>query len=142
MNVIDDDILINIRKRLAVFKATNCLPQSRKTGSAIVPPSTPVSESSVDRGRSINIPSAIGRKRSFNSINGLLLLSKRTCSSSPTKKTTNPIQLNRVRRRVVLDYGKPVCNARSLVAMLAALKGFMEAQRGCAYFCPANQGRV
>jgi hypothetical protein len=118
---IDDDVEANIRKRLDISKATNYISQNRKTGSSMMPP-TPTSQNSTERGRSANIPVAMGRKRSSNFINMPLPSSKRQCSSSPTKQSTRSEHLNRVHRRVIVqDYGKPIHMASSRAGMLAAL---------------------
>ncbi|KAJ9609297.1 hypothetical protein H2204_015572, partial [Knufia peltigerae] len=124
---IDDDVQTNIRKVLDISKAANFLSQSRKTESSILPPSTPVSLESTGRGRSFKVPSSIGRKRSSSSINAPIPPGKRTCSTSPTKKTISLTLLNRVHRRVIVsDYGKPIYQASSCAIMLAALEGWVK----------------
>jgi len=115
---INDDVQANIRKGLDISKAANYTFQNRRTGSSMMPPSTPVSQDSIDRGRSFNVPSSIGTS---------LPTGKRPCSSSPTKKTMSPALLNRVHRRVVAqDCGKPIYRASSRAGMLAALEGCIE----------------
>jgi Fungal protein kinase len=129
---IDDDVLVNIRKGLDISKATNYHSQTRKTVSSMISSSTQAPQSSQERGRSTNVPSAIGRKRSSSSINAPLPFSKRPCSSSPTKNVMNPIPLNRVHRRVIVcDFGKHIYQASSRAAMLAALEGCIEGERDC-----------
>lgn len=124
---INADVQANIRKGLDISKAANYTFQNRRTGSSMMPPSTPVSQDSIDRGRSFNVPSSIGRKRSSSSIGTSLPTGKRPCSSSPTKKTMSPALLNRVHRRVVVqDCGKPIYRASSRAGMLAALEGRIE----------------
>jgi hypothetical protein len=125
---INDDVQANIRKGLDFSKAAaNYTLQNRRTGSSMMPPSTPVSQDSIDRGRSFNVPSSIGRKRSSSSIGTSLPTSKRPCSSSPTKKTMSPALLNRVHRQIVVqDYGKPIYRASSRAGMLATLEGCIE----------------
>jgi hypothetical protein len=124
---INDEVQANIRKGLDISKATNYASQNRKTGSSMMAPSTPVSQSSIERSRTFNVPNTIGRKRSSSSIKASLPTSKRPCSSSPTKKTMNPAHMNRVHRRVVVqDYGKPIHKASSRARMLAALVGCIE----------------
>jgi len=118
----DDDVQTNIRRGLDVSNAANY--QNRKTDAAVLPPITPVSLDSNDRGRSFIVSSSIGCKRSSGSINASIPPGKRTCSNSPTKYPKPPTLLNRVHRRVIIsDYGKPLYRASSRTAMLAALEG-------------------
>lgn len=107
----DDDICKDIRKSLDITKTTNYklekpMPPSGRTGR---------------RASRRDVSSSVtGRKRS-SSYTGLPMpLSKRTCSSSPTK----PAISNRIHRRVIVrDYGKPIYKASSRVSLLSALEG-------------------
>lgn len=141
---IDDDVQTNIRKALDVSKAANFLSQSRKIESSMLPPSAPVSLESTERGRSFKVLSSIGRKRSSSSINAPIPAGKRTCSTSPTKKTIGPVLLNRVHRRVIVsDYGKPIYRASSRAAMLRALEGCIKGKGYCSRSrSPANKVRL
>lgn len=92
----DDDVCNSMRKGLDITKATNY----NKKGS-IISPNTPRVHGTPPKGRS-----TAGRKRSSSCVNALLLLSERTCSSSPTKDRGNPSECDRVHRRfIVRDYG-------------------------------------
>ncbi|KAK0621805.1 serine/threonine-protein kinase Sgk2 [Bombardia bombarda] len=54
------------------------------------------------------------------------MIAKRSCSASPTKASGDALS-NRVHRRVILrDYGKPIYEASSRSALLAALEGCIE----------------
>ncbi|EEP83047.1 conserved hypothetical protein [Uncinocarpus reesii 1704] len=68
---------------------------------------------------------AIGRKRSSDcNINFPPPNSKRTKSSSPTKHPANDKPPNRVHRRVIVrDYGKPIYESSSRVALLVGMEG-------------------
>ncbi|KAL6406333.1 serine threonine-protein kinase sgk2 [Ilyonectria robusta] len=60
------------------------------------------------------------RKRPSSQADSALPPSKRSCSASPTKAATVP--LNRVHRRIIVkDYGKAIYKASSRPALLAAL---------------------
>ncbi|OJD20264.1 hypothetical protein ACJ73_08402 [Blastomyces percursus] len=74
--------------------------------------------------RGLSIPTL--KFRSSDCVDTLLPLppSKRTQSISPTKSATNSTPLNRVHRRVtVQDYGKPIYESSSRVALLSGLEG-------------------
>ncbi|KAK7421733.1 hypothetical protein QQZ08_009821 [Neonectria magnoliae] len=109
----DDEVRSNVRKGLDITKATNYRP-----GRPMLPSSA--SASSVSRnGRS----SSAGVKRPSSETDAALPPSKRSCSASSTKVSTE-VLANRVHRRVVLcDYGKPIYKASSRAALLAALEG-------------------
>ncbi|KAH7459238.1 hypothetical protein FOMA001_g20165 [Fusarium oxysporum f. sp. matthiolae] len=81
------------------------------------------SASSVSRkGRS----SSAGVKRPSSETDATLPPSKRSCSASQTKVSTE-VLANRVHRRVILrDYGKPIYKARSRAALLAAFESCIE----------------
>ncbi|KAK2812935.1 hypothetical protein FQN50_000956 [Emmonsiellopsis sp. PD_5] len=82
------------------------------------------SQSKSRRGRK-DQDSASGQKRSSDCVDTLLPPppSKRTQSSSPTKSLTNGTP-NRVHRRVIVwDYGKPIYESSTRVALLAGLEG-------------------
>lgn len=126
---VDDDVQNTIRKGLDVSKAANYVSQNRKTDASMCPPSAPVSLDSTEIGRSFVVLSSIGRKRSSSSINAPVPSSKRTCCSSPAKKSSPSALLNRVHRRVIIsDRGKPLYRASSPAAMLTALEGCIEGE--------------
>lgn len=112
----DDDIRSNVRKGLDVATATNYRPGRSMLASG-------ASESSASRkGRS----SSARMKRPSSEIDAAVPPSKRSCSASPTKASISTLP-NRVHRRVVLrEYGKPIYQASSRVALLAALEGCIE----------------
>ncbi|KJZ68575.1 hypothetical protein HIM_12037 [Hirsutella minnesotensis 3608] len=111
-----DDVQTGIRKRLDVIKATNY-----RSERAMLP--SGASASIVSRqGRS----SGAGVKRPSSETDAALPPSKRSGSTSPVKASVEALP-NRVHRRVILrDYGKPIYNASSPVALLAALEGCIE----------------
>ncbi|KAK1657764.1 hypothetical protein BDP55DRAFT_698805 [Colletotrichum godetiae] len=104
----DDDIWNNVRHGLDITAATNYRPGRQ------IPPSKMVKDDS-RKGR----PGS-SKKRPSSQIDSALPPSKRSCSMSPTKvASTSP---NRVHRRIILrDYGKPIYEASSRSALLAAL---------------------
>ncbi|KAL2005522.1 hypothetical protein VTN00DRAFT_2733 [Thermoascus crustaceus] len=108
------DIRNNIRKGLDLTKATNYRPARSDVFET-------VDSARTDRTNNISV----GRKRSSSSrTDPLLPPSKRTHSSSSIKGGRDS---NRVHRRVIIrDYGKPIYEASSPVAMLAALEGCIE----------------
>ncbi|KAH7007912.1 uncharacterized protein B0I36DRAFT_370622 [Microdochium trichocladiopsis] len=113
----DDDIRSNVRGGLDVTRATNY-----RSERSMPPPSTTMSGAS-RKGRSNSIA---GKKRSSSQTGAALPPSKRSCSASPTKASSNAMS-NRVHRRVILqDYGEPIYNASSRSALLAALEGCIE----------------
>ncbi|KAI9775934.1 MAG: hypothetical protein M1839_000723 [Geoglossum umbratile] len=113
----EDDINGNVRKGLAIKKATDAFlhtPAAITTEGAM--PTQSTSGALADsRSRSS------ARKRSSGSLNAPLPPHKRSCSTSPHVRSGS---LNRVHRRVIVhDYGKHIYKASSQVAMLAALEG-------------------
>ncbi|KAM3510064.1 hypothetical protein MY11210_006070 [Beauveria gryllotalpidicola] len=105
---LDDDIQGNIRRGLDSTRAENHRPKRPLV------PSTTTSNTS-RKGRS-------GRKRS-SSQGASFPPGKRSCSVSPTKAAASTPP-NRVHRRIILrDYGKPIYQASSPIAMLTALEG-------------------
>ncbi|KAH7016362.1 uncharacterized protein B0I36DRAFT_396657 [Microdochium trichocladiopsis] len=113
----DDDIRSNVRGGLDVTRATNYRPER-----SMPPPSTTISGAS-RTGRSNSIA---GKKRSSSQTGAVLPPNKRSCSTSPTRASSNATS-NRVHRRVILrDYGEPIYNASSRSALLAALEGCIE----------------
>ncbi|EAS32100.3 uncharacterized protein CIMG_03124 [Coccidioides immitis RS] len=110
----NDDVL-SIRRDLSI--------PTLKSRQGSVKPTTSWNRSR--RGRK-NQDSASGQKRSSDCVDTLLPPppSKRTQSSSPTKSPANSTPLNRVHRRVIVrDYGKPIYESSSRVALLAGLEG-------------------
>ncbi|KKZ65096.1 hypothetical protein EMCG_01336 [[Emmonsia] crescens] len=114
VNGMNDDIL-SIRKNLPI-PAPN---QKRIT-----------SKSTASHGKSRqahkDLSSSTGQKRSVDSIDMALPPppSKRPLSSSPTKLPMNSVQLNRVHRRVIVrDYGKPIFESSTRIALLAGMEG-------------------
>ncbi|SPO01195.1 uncharacterized protein DNG_03942 [Cephalotrichum gorgonifer] len=109
-----DDIQNNVRGGLDITEARNYRPER-----SMPPPST------------INTPrtgrsSAAGVKRSSSQTGAPLPPKKRSCSTSPTKASSNALP-NRVHRRtIVCDYGIPIYKASSRPALLAALEGCIE----------------
>lgn len=111
-----NDIRNGIRKALDITSASNYRPE-RSRG----PPSKSAGVSR--QGRS-NITS--GQKRSSSQAGASLPPSKRSCSESPEKIDRSALP-NRVHRRVILrDYGRPIYDATSPSALLAALEGCIE----------------
>ncbi|KAM4064203.1 hypothetical protein HRG_007198 [Hirsutella rhossiliensis] len=75
-----------------------------------------------DKGRS----SGAGVKRPSSEMDAALPPCKRSGSTSPVKASIEALP-NRIHRRVILrDYGKPIYNASSPVALLATLEGCIE----------------
>jgi Fungal protein kinase len=112
-----DDIYNNIRKALDITQASNFNPRG-----LMKPPSTRQSWSA-----SISTASW---KRLSSCTNVLLLASKCTCSSSPSKPRETLARWNRVHRCIIVrDYGKPIYRASSQVAMLAAVEGTIKGKR-------------
>ena len=111
-----NDIRNGIRRGLDITRASNYRPE-RSIG-------LPNTGASVSRqGRSSSKP---GQKRSSSQTGARLPPNKRSCSESPTKTDTSAL-LNRVHRRVILrDCGKPIYEASSPSALLAALEGCIE----------------
>lgn len=109
-----DDVLNNVRKGLDVSKAVNypAKPSTRKPGSS--------SRSALHKGRG---NSAAGVKRSSSQTGAALPPSKRSCSASQATPTRKPLP-NREHQRIILrDYGKPIYEASSRLALLEALAG-------------------
>ncbi|KAH8754110.1 serine/threonine-protein kinase Sgk2 [Diaporthe sp. PMI_573] len=106
----DDDVQSNIRKGLDITKATKGRPALPSSASA---------PSDSHKGQS----SSTGMKRPSSNIDAALPPSKRPRLATPTKASIEVLS-NRVHRRVILrDYGKPIYEASSCVALLAALEG-------------------
>ncbi|KAK3353872.1 serine/threonine-protein kinase Sgk2 [Lasiosphaeria hispida] len=117
VNGMDDDIRSNVRKGLDITRATNYRP-----GRSVVSPST----SAAGAPRQSQSSSAASTKRSSSQAGAPLPPSKRSGSASPIKAGSN-VLFNRVHRRVILrDYGKPIYEASSRAALLAALEGCIE----------------
>ncbi|KAK0610050.1 hypothetical protein B0T17DRAFT_593872 [Bombardia bombarda] len=114
----DDNIRRNVRGGLDITTATNYRPERS------MPPPSMIASGASRRGRSSS--RAAGKKRSSSQIGAPLPPSKRSCSASPTKASGDALS-NRVHRRVILrDYGKPIYEASSRSALLAALEGCIE----------------
>lgn len=108
----DDDIQDNVRGGLDITTAKNY----RVKRSAMLQ-STSVAET-LRKGQR----STAGLKRSSSQTGAPLPPTKRSCSASPTKAASSPMA-NRVHRRVIVrDYGKPICEASSRLALLAAFE--------------------
>ncbi|KAL7794328.1 serine/threonine-protein kinase Sgk2 [Trichoderma ceciliae] len=114
----DDDVLTNIRKGLDLSEAVNPrLSRSKKATSIAYPTSTP---------RQTRSSSSIGVKRPSSETDLPMPPSKRSISTPPTKASMGPLS-NRVHRRIILcDYGKPLYEASSRVALLAAMAHCIE----------------
>ncbi|KAK3943782.1 hypothetical protein QBC46DRAFT_376216 [Diplogelasinospora grovesii] len=111
----DDDVQKNVRKGLDVTTAENYKPGSLMSRSISV-------INASWKGRN----SMASRKRSPSPTDAPLPPSKRSCSGSSTRASSNLLP-NRVHRRVVLcDYGEPIYKASSRSALLAALEGCIE----------------
>ena len=114
---VDDDVQGNVRKGLDVTKATNYR-QNRPRRS---PSTSTAGPSRVGRSSSI-----AGAKRSSHETGASLPPSKRPCSASPTKPSSDVLP-NRVHRRVILsDYGIPIYEADSPETLLAVLADCIE----------------
>jgi len=109
----DDDILNCVRQELDITTALNYRP-TRPQQSNKVPSEGPR-----------NSRTSSSRKRLSSQTDSALPPRKRSCSASPTKASTLP--LNRVHRRVIVkDYGKAIYKASSRRALLAGLEGCIE----------------
>ncbi|KAF9870758.1 hypothetical protein CkaCkLH20_11860 [Colletotrichum karsti] len=109
----NDDIWNNVRHGLNVTAASNYRPGRQMQPSNMA-------KDTMRKGRS-----STSRKRLSSQTDSILPPSKRSCSASPTKATSIPP--NRVHRRIILqDYGKPIYEASSRSALLAALVGCIE----------------
>lgn len=109
----DDDVARNVRKGLDVSKATNYRPDR-----SMLTPSTTTDDVARSSGGS--------GKRSSSEAGAALPPSKRSCPASPAKASTDG-RPNRIHRRVIVrDYGKPVYEASSRPALLAALEHCIE----------------
>ena len=105
-----DDVQGGIRKGLDIRKASNYRQQHLALPEGL--DSLTISQDSVT-----------GQKRSSSQTGAAIPPAKRSRSISPIKPGNNPVPPNRVHRRVVLrDYGKPIYEASSPVALLAALE--------------------
>ncbi|KAL2187716.1 hypothetical protein L209DRAFT_708640 [Thermothelomyces heterothallicus CBS 203.75] len=108
-----DEIRSNVRYGLNIMEATNYQPGRSEVSPGIS------TVGALREGRS----STASLKRSSSQTGAALPPSKRSCSASPTKADSSALP-NRVHRRVILrDYGKPIYEASSLSALLAALEG-------------------
>ncbi|OAA42148.1 serine/threonine-protein kinase Sgk2 [Metarhizium rileyi] len=115
---VSDDIRNHVRKGLDLSKAKIANFQRGRRG---LPPS--VSVSSVSREGKSN---SSGLKRPSSETDTRLPAAKRSCSESLTKASIDPIS-NRVHRRIVLlDYGEPIYQASSRVALLSAFESCIE----------------
>ena len=109
----DDDIRSKVRGGLDITRAANYRPERS------MPPPGTIPAGASRKGRS----STAGVKRTSSQTGVALPPSKRSCSTSLVKSSSNALP-NRVHRRIILrDYGKPIYNASSLSALLAALEG-------------------
>ncbi|KAM7182691.1 hypothetical protein V8F33_014103 [Rhypophila sp. PSN 637] len=109
----NNDVQNDVRRGLDITQASNYKPER-----SIVSPGADTS--GPRKGRS---SSKAGQKRSSGQTGARLPPSKRSCSESPTKTDRSALP-NRVHRRVILrDYGKPIYEASSPSALLAALEG-------------------
>ncbi|KAI0122424.1 hypothetical protein F4814DRAFT_408678 [Daldinia grandis] len=109
----DDDIRSNVRKGLDIMTAENYRPQH---------PTTPRAGIAMVGSRE-GQGTAPSQKRSTTQTDAPLPPSKRFCPASPTKIDRN-ILPNRIHRRLIIrDFGKPICEASSRVALLRALEG-------------------
>ncbi|KAH7635593.1 hypothetical protein B0T09DRAFT_298280 [Sordaria sp. MPI-SDFR-AT-0083] len=110
----DDDVRSNVRGGIDVNKAKNYKLEYS------TPPTKTVTASASRKGHSTNIA---GKKRSSSQTDAALPSSKRSC----TTQASSDALLNRVHRRVIVrDYGQPIHNASSRVALLAALEGCID----------------
>ncbi|KAF7877724.1 hypothetical protein EAF04_001395 [Stromatinia cepivora] len=111
----DDDVRSNVRKGLDITKAKNYQ-------SEYFMESPRTSMTGARKGNN----SSSSLKRSSSQIDAPLPPSKRSCSISSMKAGNNALS-NRVHRRIILrDYGEPIYNASSRIALLNALKGCIE----------------
>ncbi|KAL7931331.1 hypothetical protein V8C35DRAFT_282676 [Trichoderma chlorosporum] len=119
----DDDIRNNVRRGLDVATGTKHWP-----GLLIPPPPQNVIASAASRGgRSSNSKGVSSKKRSASQIGAPLPPNKRHMFSASFAKDADDKLPNRVHRRVILrDYGKPIYEASSRSALLAALQGCIE----------------
>jgi hypothetical protein len=114
---IDDDIRSNVRGGLDVTRATNYRLERS------MPPPSMIASGTSRKGRSGSIA---GKKRSSSQTGVPLPRSKRSCSASLTKASSDALP-NRIHRHVILhDYGKPIYKASSPSALVAALEGCIE----------------
>ncbi|EFY95436.1 Protein kinase-like protein [Metarhizium robertsii ARSEF 23] len=113
----DDDVLANIRKGLDLSEAVNTrFRRSNKSTSNASATSTPGQSHS----------SSIGVKRPSSETSLPLPPRKRSISTSPTKAGMEQLS-NRVHRRIILcDYGVPLYEASSRIALLAAMERYIE----------------
>ncbi|EEQ29934.1 conserved hypothetical protein [Microsporum canis CBS 113480] len=113
----DDDVCNGVRKGLDITTASNYM-----TASSRRPEN--VSRSSSRTGKKSSRTTS--RKRSSTNVEPSLPPSKRTQSRPPytSPSLSTPPPSNRIHRRVIIqDYGKPIYEASSKVALLAALEG-------------------
>jgi len=113
----DDDVRNNVQKGLDITKATNY----REDRLRILP-----STSTVGLSRTGQSSSIVGAKRSSDQTSAPLPPSKRPCSISPTKASSD-VLLNRVYRCVILsNYRIPIYEASSREALLTALADYIK----------------
>ncbi|WVO14629.1 hypothetical protein L204_102266 [Cryptococcus depauperatus] len=113
----DDDVLANIRRGIDLSKAED-YPLGRSKKATATPSATGTPSQSRSSGAGVKA----GVKRPSSETNVPLPPSKRSISTSQTKASTEMLS-NRVHRRIILcDYGKPIYEASSRVALLAAME--------------------
>ncbi|WVN89508.1 uncharacterized protein L203_104733 [Cryptococcus depauperatus CBS 7841] len=113
----DDDVLANIRRGIDLSEAEHYpLGRSKKVTA------TPSATGTPSQSRSSGAGVKAGVKRPSSETNVPLPPSKRSIPTSQTEASTEMLS-NRVHRRVILcDYGKPIYEASSRVALLAAME--------------------
>ncbi len=115
-----DEVHRNVRGGMNLTEATNYRPLRS------IPLPTTIVITDLRKGRS---GSAAGTKRSSSQAGAPLPASKRSCSASPTKGSSN-LPPNRIHRRVIIkDYGKPLYEASSPQVLLRALEGCIQGHR-------------
>ncbi|WVN86082.1 uncharacterized protein L203_101240 [Cryptococcus depauperatus CBS 7841] len=113
----DDDVLANIRQGIDLSKAVP-YPLGRSKKATAIPSATGTPSQSRSSGAGVKA----GVKRPSSETNVPPPPSKRSIPTSQTKTSTEMLS-NRVHRRVILcDYGKPIYEASSRVALLAAME--------------------
>ncbi|WVN88935.1 uncharacterized protein L203_106461 [Cryptococcus depauperatus CBS 7841] len=113
----DDDVLANIRQGIDLSKAVPYRLGRSKKATA-----TPSATGTPSQSRSSGAGVKAGVKRPSSETSVPLPPSKHTISTSQTEASTKMLS-NRVHRRVILcDYGKPIYEASSRVALLAAME--------------------
>ncbi|WVO17060.1 hypothetical protein L204_104747 [Cryptococcus depauperatus] len=113
----DDDVLANIRRGIDLSEAKHSQLDLPKKATA-----TPSATGTPSQSRSSGAGVKAGVKRPSSETHVPLPLSKLSISTSQTEASTEMLP-NRVHRRVILcDYGKPIYEASSRVALLAAME--------------------